>query len=288
MKQRWKSLCRLWTPFTQSPVDAYAAGACFFISLSVFPTLLIAMSLLPLLPPISIDSLLSWLEDLVPAPIFPLLEYAVDTINKNSSIAILSVSSLVALWAASRGVLSIMDGMRVVLGMPQKTKFLVRRLCAILYFLVLMASFDCMLLIYVFGHRIYAFCIERWPAQTWLSAVFQLRNLYSLLLFAVLSALVYRLVSTRHILWRWCLLGGGLTSASWWLFSYGFSIYVNHFAAYRNPYGAIGTLILGEIWLYVCLLMFLYSGLFCYLLQNKSYHPLQILQETFSKRKSIM
>ena len=68
------------------------------------------------------------------------------------------------------------------------------------------------------------------------------------------------------------------------LVSWAFSIYVNYFAGYVKLYGGIGLLILTCIWLHICLLLFLYGALVADLLHHRSYHPLQILKETFSRR----
>ena len=146
-------------------------------------------------------------------------------------------------------------------------------------------SLSAMLTIHVFGEALLAACI-RWFHGLFRGAavIYRLRSPYMLVLFGLLFALIYWFFSKRELRFRWCFLGGLGASACWVLVSWAFSIYVNYFAGYVKLYGGIGLLILTCIWLHICLLLFLYGALVADLLHHRSYHPLQILKETFSRR----
>lgn len=281
---RIRSLRRLWEPFTACRASLYAASSSFYILLSVFPAALFLLSLLPYLP-LSLDALLDGLEQVVPAPFHPVVNYVFETVRSNSTIALLSVSALTTLWSASKGVLSITDGLDAVLDRPRETWYLRRRALSIVYFLILAVSLLTMLLIHVFGESLLLACFRWFPAAARAAVlIYSLRTPYLFLLFGLLFGLVFYLYPRRTLDFRWCLLGGLGTSGCWLLVSWAFSIYVNHFAAYVRLYGGIGLLLLTCIWLHICLLLFLYGALAAKLLHEGTYHPAAILRFFFRGR----
>lgn len=286
LAKKFRSFSRIWDPFLTSGADVYAASACFFLLFSFFPTILLVLVLVPYFP-ISLQELMNWIETIVPEVFYPVLEYSVEAMKEHTSIAFVSISSVTALWAASRGILSIMDGLRAVLGMPKKSSYLARRFIAIFYFLLLILCLWGMLVIYGFGHYLYDIAMHWFPEKIkFFYEIYQFSYVYAVFLCAVLLTLIYWLFTSRKINLRWCLLGGVLTSGIWFLFSFGFSIYVEYFASYSSVYGAIGSLILACIWLYISILVLFYIGIYCYMRQNKTYSLSKIIKETWKIKKS--
>lgn len=281
---RIRSLKRLWEPFTACRASLYAAGASFYILLSVFPTALFLLSLLPYLP-LSLGALVEAIEQVVPPPFHPVIDYVFDTVESSSTITLLSLSVLTTLWSASKGVLAIVDGLNAVLDREQELPYLRRRLSSIVYFLVLAVALLTMLLLHVFGEALLAACGRWFPAAARVAAViYHLRTPYLLFLFGLLFALIFYLFPRRAMEFRWCLLGGLGTAGCWLFISWAFSIYVNRYAGYVKLYGGIGLLLLTCVWLHICLLLFLYGARATCLLHQRRYHPLTILRETFSRR----
>ena len=282
--RRLRTLSQLWLPFTKSRASLYASSSSFYILLSVFPAALFLLTLLPYLP-ISLESWMEVLREIVPQPFYPVVEYVFDTVKTNTTLTLLSVSALTTLWSASKGVLSIADGLEAMLRRQREHRYLRRRLMSIAYFLILALALSATLAIHVFGEALLAACVRWFPGLIRGAAlVYRLRSPYLLVLFGLLFALIYWLFSKRELRFRWCFLGGLGASACWVLVSWAFSIYVNFFAGYVKLYGGIGLLILTCIWLHICLLLFLYGALAADLLHHRSYRPLQILKETFSRR----
>lgn len=281
---RIRSLRRLWEPFTACHASLYAAGASFYILLSIFPTALFLLTLLPYLP-LSLQALVEAVEQVVPAPFHPVIDYVFDTVESRSTVTLLSLSVLTTLWSASKGVLAIADGLNAVLDRDLETRYLRRRLSSIVYFLILAVALLTMLLLHVFGEALLAACARWFPAAARAAAViYHLRTPYLLFLFGLLFALIFYLFPRRAMEFRWCLAGGLATAGCWLFISWAFSIYVNQYAGYVKLYGGIGLLLLTCVWLHICLLLFLYGARATSLLHQRSYHPLTILRETFSRR----
>lgn len=281
--QRLRSLSRLWAPFSQSNASIYAASSSFFILLSVFPAVLFFLALLPYLP-ISLQQWLDFLEEFVPSPFFPLVTYVFDTVRTNSTLTLLSLSAITTLWSASRGILYISDGLNAVLQRHGKRRYLNRRVMSIIYFLLLALALSAMLTVHVFGEAVLDACIRWFPyAVNLAEALYHLRFFYFILIFGMVFSLIYWLFPRRALHFRSCLFSGMMTAFGWIVISQLFSIYVNYFAGYIKLYGGIGLLILTCIWLNFCILLFLYGAVLAGLLHQRSYHPIRIIKEAFSR-----
>lgn len=281
--QRLRSLSRLWAPFSRSNASTYAASSSFFILLSVFPAVLFFLALLPYLP-ISLQQWLDFLEELVPAPFFPVVTYVFETVRTNSTLTLLSLSAVTTLWSASRGILYISDGLDAVLQHHGKRRYLYRRVMSIVYFLLLALALSTMLTVHVFGETVMDACIRWFPhALDLAEALYHLRFFYFILIFGMVFSLIYWLFPRRALRFRCCLFSGMLTALGWIVISQLFSIYVNHFAGYIKLYGGIGLLILACIWLNFCILLFLYGAVLSGLLHQRAYHPIRIIKEAFSR-----
>lgn len=280
------ALSGIWRPFTRNQPTLYAAGASFYILLSVFPALLFLLTVLSHLP-VVLETALELLEYLIPDSFLPLADYIGQTISEGTSLALLSLSAFTTLWSASKGILALMDGLNAVLGVRDHRGFLRRRCMAVFYFLLLSVSLLATLCFHALGQWILAACIRHFPvfSDLW-QRLLHLRFLYTLLPLTVLFALLYRVLPAVKTQLRHCLLGGIATAAGWLLFSSLFSVYVNVFARHQQFYNGFGFLILTLLWLHVCILMFLLGGIFSVLLSQGTYHPIQILRSGLPRRRS--
>lgn len=284
--QRLHTLSGLWQPFIRNHPTLYAAGASFYILLSVFPALVFLLNLLSHFP-VVLEASMELLEYLIPASFLPLLEYINHTLAGGTSVALLSLSAIAVLWSASKGIMALMDGLNAVLGVEDRRGFLRRRILSVFYFLLLAASLIATLCIHALGQWILGVILRHFPliSSVW-QHLLQLRFLYTLLPLALLFALLYRVLPATKIYVRHCLLGGGLSAAGWLLFSALFSVYVTLFASRQFIYNGIGFLILTLLWLHICILLFLLGGIFSVLLSQGAYHPIQILKSCLPRRRS--
>lgn len=278
----WNRLRPIWQPFWNRRISLYASSACFYMTLSLLPSLVLILSLL-LRFSITEQSLTSFLAAILPSRFLPVLNYIKDQLPLNSSAAF-SFSLFTLLWSASKGTLSIAEGLENADESKRRKGFLLRRIWGVVYFLLLWAAITVMLIAHVFGqtilNRILAHSNE--VSQLW-SLLHRLRFLYSIVLLSVLFALIFRIFPTQKASAKHCFLGGLAVAASWSVFSWLFSLYVNHFASHQKLYGGIGLLILILIWLHICIIILLQGGRLCLLLERSAYHPLKIFKEALQK-----
>ena len=282
--RRWESLRQLWAPFIRSPISLYAAGASFYMLLSALPASAFFLALLPYLP-VTQTTWTQILEQAFPAPFLPIVFALLQAAAARRSAAMLSLSALTALWSASKGILALMDGLNAVLSMRHTKLYILRRLTAIAYFLLLEAGLLAMLGLYVFGRQLLDGCLQWFPGFSELMRLLlQLRAVYTVLPFGFLFAAVFYFLPARRLRFRYCLAGGVFSAAGWLILSLGFSIYVNYISNMDRLYGGLGMMLLAAFWVHSCMVLVLCGGLLAQLLASGQYRPLLILKDTFSGR----
>jgi membrane protein len=156
---------------------------------------------------------------------------------------------LVALYSASKGVTSLMDGLNVAFEVEEKRGLVRYYLTAfaltiglILGFLLIvaiLAVLPAVLNLLQFGSLTQVLVgLLRWP-----------------ILFAVLAvglAILYRFAPSRGpVPWHWITPGAGAACVLWLVGSILFSIYVQNFGAYNETFGALGGVIVLLTWLWL-------------------------------------
>ena len=108
-----QSAVRLARQIRRLEVHIYAAYASYFLVLAVFPAMMLLIGVLQYTP-IRPSDLRDLLERLVPITLGSLLDYMIEELFAVNSTAVLSVSAVVALWMASRGIVSLHHGLNRV------------------------------------------------------------------------------------------------------------------------------------------------------------------------------
>ena len=243
-------------------IPVYAGNASFFLLLSLFPILSLLLSLLPYTP-LTVQTLLVFCEELVPAWMQAALEYLIRTIYASSSAAIVSLSAVLTLWSASKGMLSLLYGLNAVAEVRETRSYVRRRLLCMLYTVGMLLALLLTLGLYAGGQALLAALIERGfsPAGV-LEPVLRHLHLYSLaLLTALFSAVFLALPNRRQRFFR-VLPGAAAAAGAWVIFSEGYSFYVNHIAKASALYGSLSVLLLMLLWLYACISILFYGALF--------------------------
>jgi len=74
---------------------------------------------------------------------------------------------------------------------------------------------------------------------------------FALVVETVIFTLVYRFVPAQHVRWRLAFVGGLLAGVAFEVAKYGFRFYITHFPTYQAIYGALATLPLFLLWIYL-------------------------------------
>ena len=251
-------------------IPVYAGNASFFLLLSLFPILSLFLSLLPYTP-LTVQTLLVFCEELVPVWMQAPLAYLIRTIYASSSAAIVSLSAVLTLWSASKGMLSLLYGLNAVAEVRETRSYVRRRLLCMLYTVGMLLALLLTLGLYAGGQALLTALIERGfsPVKA-LEAVLRLLHLYSLVLLTALFSTVFLALPNRRQRFFHVLPGAAAAAGAWVLFSEGYSFYVNHIAKASALYGSLSVLLLMLLWLYACISILFYGALFnCMLFEWK-------------------
>lgn len=243
-------------------IPLHAARTCFFLVLSLFPSLLLLLGLLRYTS-YGADELLALLDGWLPHSLQSVAAALVEASYRHTSGMVVSVSALAALWSASKGTYGLLDGLNAVYGVTDHRGFWQRRFRSVaLTFLFLLATI-LTLTLNVFGNALLDFLqMTTHPAILVLVRWLDLKAILLLLLQTALFALMYALLPGRRNLLLQSLPGALVASLSWAVFSALFELYVSHFARYTNIFGSIYALALGMLWLYFCIGILLGGGAF--------------------------
>ena len=259
MKENCKTAIRKFKSFSRTfktaRVSTYASSAAFYIFLSIIPIIVLLFTIIPYTP-LTQDGVLNVLLTILPASLNDFTTGIVaEVYDKN--IAILSVSAVVLLWSASKGMQAITLGLNSINGVKETRNFVLLRLEACLYTVILLVLMILSLGLFVFG----SFIIDHLVLWMHVDKIYQIlvdwRFLVEWFFYAIPIAFLYAWVPNKrtkpHTQWR----GAAFTGVTWTLFSYAFSLYLDLFPAF-SIYGSLTTVIITMFWLFVAMnLLFL-------------------------------
>ncbi len=232
-------------------ISAYAASIAFFFFLSIVPMLIVICTIIPYTP-LTERNLVEALTDLVPDMAAPLVVSLISDVYEKSA-GILSVAVIATLWSASKGVTALMRGLNAVNGVEEKRNYFVVRGVASLYTLVMLVVLILSLFLNVFGNQLVKLILYRVPVLREL--VFFLLHFRFLLVWVVLTVLfsaIYAYVPDEKLKFTEQVPGAMFTAVVWNVFSWGFSLYVNHSNSY-GIYGSLSIIVIVLIWMYFCM-----------------------------------
>ena len=251
-KSRTEKLHNLAFNLRELEIPVYAANACYFLAISVFPALLLILASLRYTPLSAID-LIRLLEGILPGALMGAAESLIVSTYYNSSAGLLGISAVAALWSASRGIHGLLTGLNRIYGVSENRKRLDTRLLSVGYTFVFLLVVLLTLVFQVFGDAL--------AKSRFLPRFVDLRTLWLLVMQILIFDLIYMVLPNRRNRFLQSLPGAVFTAVGWQLFSHGFSLYVEHMVSrYTNIYGSVYTVAIGLLWLYCCMCILLFGG----------------------------
>ena len=271
MRRKWMlRLENLVFNLTELKIPLYAANACYFLAISIFPALLLILASLRYTP-LSATDLIRFLEDILPGALMGAAESLIVSTYYNSSAGLLGISAVAALWSASRGIHGVMTGLNTIYGVREDRGWLETRLISVGYTFVFLLLLIITLVFQVFGQ---SFADRFWavqhPVVQFFVDLIDWRSVWLLIVQILLFALIYMVLPNRRNRFLYSLPGAVVAAVGWQGFSKVFSLYVEGMLdRYTNIYGSVYTVALGLLWVYCCMCILLFGGLLNRLMQPK-------------------
>lgn len=250
-----------WLEIRQLQIPLHAANTGFFLILSLFPALVLLLSIIRYTP-LDVHSLLGFLEGIIPEALLPEAELLIVSTYENTTGAVVSLSVITALWSASRGIYGLITGLNVIYRVPEQRSFLQIRLLSVLYTFAFLLVLLLTLVLHVFGTGLLELMAgSTIPFFRFLSGVVDLRFFLLVFLQTALFAAMFMALPNRKNTLGDSLPGAFLASIGWLVFSHIFSLYVENFPTYSRIYGSVYAVALSMLWLYCCISIVFYGGI---------------------------
>lgn len=236
-------------------VNAYAASTAFFIFLSLIPMIMLVCSILSFTPLLKESDLMEAVR-ILPSTVSPLFVVLIESIY-DSTFGMISVTAIVTVWSAGKGVLALMRGLNAMNGVVEDRNYLLQRVMASFYLIVFLVMVVFLLTVMVFGNTLADMIVRHAPRMEELFQFFlHFRGIFSWCVMALIFTVMYTFVPNCRMKFSHQVPGAVFSATAWNVFSWGFSIYVQHFNGF-NMYGSLTTIIIVMLWLYFCFYLLL-------------------------------
>ena len=267
MRAWWHALRDAGKSFREKDLTDDAAALTYYSVLSLFPGLIVVVSLLGVLgTQDSIDGLLRIAEDLGSSSAVDTLRSPIENIVRHSNEAGLALilGVLAALWSASGYIGAFTRTSNEIYGVEEDRPFYKNRprQLAITVFMTLAVAVI-LTALFVTGPLATAIGDEIGLGDATLTAWSILK--WPLLFFAVVCVIgvLYRYSpNVEHEGARWILPGSLVATVLWIVASAGFSLYVANFGSYSNTYGSLAGGIVLLLWLWLTNVAVVFGAVF--------------------------
>ncbi len=237
-------------------VGAYAAQSAYFIMLSFIPFIILLLTLIQYTPLTKADIYGA------AQVIFPdsMNGFVIDIINEvySKTAVTISLSAITAAWSAGKGFLALMRGMNSVYDVEEQRNYFILRFRSAIYTIIFVISIILSLVVLVFGNSIHRAAVVHLPFLAVITGmILRLKDMVAIAFLTVVFMLLYKFVPNRRAGLYSQAPGALFSSVCWYLFSIGFSLYVNYTPGLSNMYGSLTTIILVMLWLYFCMYIIL-------------------------------
>lgn len=245
---------------SKQKIGIHAAGAGYFIVLSIFPLLVLLLALLRYTG-LQVDTLTNLINGFLPDALIPSAKRLIISTYRNTSGAVVSLSALTGLWSASRGIYGLLTGLNAIYQVSENRGYFYTRGLSVFYTFLFLIILLATLVLNVFG----ATLLQTLPFSNmalvqFLWDIVDWRFLVMLLLQTALFSAMFMALPNKSNSLRESLPGALLASLGWLIFSDLYSIYVKNFSGYANIYGSVYAVALSMLWLYFCISIVFYGG----------------------------
>jgi len=251
----WRdALKRTVREFKVDNLTDWAAALTYYGVLSIFPAMLVLISMIGLAGQDTVTSIVNNLTDATPENVKDILTQAVSNLqNSQGTAGVMALAGLaLALWSASSYIAAFMRASNAIYDVPEGRpiwKTMPLRLGLTLLLMVLLAiTALAVVLTGGFADRVgEALGIGSTALTVWDIAKWPVL----LLIVSFMFALLYWASPNAKQGFRWVTPGGVVAVLLWVVASAGFAFYAANFASYNKTYGSLAGVIVFLVWLWI-------------------------------------
>jgi membrane protein len=261
VRRAWAVTKRVVVSFYDDQATHHAAALTYYALMSLFPTLLLSVSLLGLLGeyPGTYDSIISYLRDVVPATTLAPIDDAVRAAlrSKGTAAVGLVVSLVTALYGTTGYLEAARRALNVVFESGGGRSFLRRKITDVGSTLVLLALVLATLVLMFVGGNAARDLAGSTAASIWSIARWPAAVIVAMLVF---SFVYYVTPDVKQRSFRWITPGAAAGVAGWIGASVAFREYIGHFSSLNVTYGSFAAAIILLVWLWLTNIALLFGA----------------------------
>ncbi len=245
-------LKHVWKAVLDDHCDDLAAQLSYFFLVAMFPFFIVLAAIVGFLPfTVVWPHVLTWITHYFPDSVRP---YIFKTVLKltQERIGLLSFGLAAAIWVATRGVVSLMDGLNHAYDIEETRPIWKRRLLSCGVMLVFAFTFLTAFGLLAFGGRLGEWLAPSGVAGTAFMVVWHVSR-YAISLFLLNLAVQFanHVLPNRGRPWRWYSPGSLFIVMVWFPSTIAFNAFMRHFGASASAYGALGTFFVLMFWIWI-------------------------------------
>lgn len=254
-------------------ISEYSAASTLFLFVSFFPFIMLLLNLIKFLP-INFGELTGSSLTMLNSEVSGFVKSIIREINAKASGALISISTIVALWSASKGLLFIIRGLNEIQQTDEKRGYIRLRISAVFFTVILLVAIVITLLLLVFGGSILDFISANLPQYENMDGMLSVvRWIFSFVVLVLFFSLLYAFVPQKKSSLIRQLPGAAVSAIGWLGFSALYSLYVANFGNYSYLYGSFAIIILLLLWLYFCVNILFFGAELNAALYDKDFLP---------------
>lgn len=225
-----------------------SAEIAFYEFLAIFPFLIFCVNGIALLP--SEGLLMMYLPAVAPAPAVTLVQSWFDSIQESSGLALLSLSALGTVWAASAGVGSFIEAFAVINRATTRAGLVRRTVTRVAFTVIGAILFFGALFLWGAAPWLASYLFEEtgfWDVWEGIWTILRLPMAATLVVGAMMIFYHFLGLSGRPFRSHWP--GAVLCAIVFWGATSIFSLYVRYVANFNATYGSLGAIVLLLMWL---------------------------------------
>lgn len=252
--------------YQHDKISNVAGAVTFFGVLALFPFLLFLVALASLIiDPAQAQVLIQELGRVAPDAVTEIVGQRLRDLAAGDNVGLLTVGAVGAIWAASGGVVAMIDALNTVYDVEESRPFWKVRGLAIL-----MTLGGAVLSILASLAMVATPAVARFLGEPLGTLVVWLRLPVAGLLMMFIVALLYYFLPDVKQEFKFITPGSVLGVVVWLIASWGFSVYVRNFGSYDANYGALGGVIVMLLWMWISSQIILLGAEINAVLEHKS------------------
>lgn len=240
---------------TRKNISAFAASSAFFLFLSLVPLLMALCAILPFTT-LTAENLITAIMRVLPNAIDDFVVKVVYDVYSKST-GTITIFAIVAIWSAAKAMLALIRGLNEVNDIEEKRNYLLLRLVACFYTIIILIAIILAVFVMVFGNVIVDVALKDFPQlQVIVQFIMHFRFIFSWLILTVIFALIYSFVPAIKLKYKKQLPGAVFSAVVWSIASYIFAVYVESFNGF-GTYGSLTTVVILMFYFYMVMYILL-------------------------------